>query len=327
VKRVLTAVILIPIVVLALFRAPLWLFTLLVLSVALLAAREYFDIAEKTGFRPMRAWGYVLLLLLFFVVFIGMANVSVAGSPAYNPGSGVLIACIVAAVLLVLAPYLMLTASMTRDTLSRSLSDAAISLLMLFYVAVTLVLLVPLRTPEYGSLFLLLTFLLVWSGDIAALYVGRALGRHKLAPRISPGKTWEGAIASATSAVLLAIVLFHWLNALAEGLTRARIMPQRAMGFDLPGRLHNIPLAIPTFDVAPLWLAALFGLFINVAAQLGDLVESALKRGAGMKDSGTLLPGHGGVLDRIDALLFALPIGFLFYAFGMSKYFDPSFIR
>jgi phosphatidate cytidylyltransferase len=82
--------------------------------------------------------------------------------------------------------------------------------------------------------------------------------------------------------------------------------------------------ASPAFELAPVWFVALFAGCVNVAAQLGDLVESALKRGAGVKDSGTLLPGHGGVLDRIDALLFALPIGLLFYFCGMSRYFAPG---
>jgi phosphatidate cytidylyltransferase len=327
VKRVLTAVILIPIVVLALFRAPLWLFTLLVLGVALLAAKEYFDIAEKTGFRPMRGLGYLFLFLLFVVVGVAMANTSVGGRPVYQPSGGIWAACIAGTFLLVLAPYVILTSSIRREPLSHSLGDSGISLLMLFYVGLTLVLLLPLRTPEFGSLFLLFTMLLVWCGDIAALYVGRALGKNRLAPRVSPGKTWEGAIASAVFAMLLAIVLFHWINPIASGLVRARFMPEAAVGFDLPGHVHSIPLAVPQFEVAPLWLAVLFGLSINVSAQLGDLVESALKRGAGMKDSGTLLPGHGGVLDRIDALLFALPAAMLFYALGMGRYFALAAVR
>ena len=320
-KRVLTAVILIPIVVLALFRAPLWLFALLVLGVALLAAREYFDIAEKTGFRPMRGWGYIFLLVLFFVVSVGLANVSVAGKTTYNPGPGVWIGCLVATVFLLISPYLLLANSMRREPLSQSLGDAGVSLIMLFYIGITLTLLIPLRTPEFGSLFLLFTMLLVWSGDIAALYVGRAIGKHKLAPRVSPGKTWEGAIASALSAMVLAAVLFHWINPIASVLTRSHVMQQAVASFDLPGRIHVVPPTIPFFSLAPLWLAIVYGLCINVAAQFGDLVESAIKRGAGLKDSGNLLPGHGGILDRIDALLFALPVAFLMFTV-LSEYFE-----
>lgn len=322
-KRVLTAVILIPLVILALFRAPLWLFTLLVLGVALLAAREYFDIAEKTGFRPMRGWDYAFLTLLFVTVAIALSNSNYAGRPAHDLGEAGLIFCICASVALVLSPYVLLTMSMRRERLAKSLGDAAISFLLLPYVGVNLVLLLPLRGPEYGSLYVLFTMLLVWCGDIAAFYVGHAIGKNKLAPQVSPGKTWEGAVASAAAAILIAVLLLRFINPIASALTRSHLMRQAAVSFDLPGHVHTFPLAIPMFPVTPIWLAAIFGLCINVAAQFSDLVESALKRGADVKDSGTLLPGHGGVLDRIDALLFALPIAFLFYLLVLGSYFEP----
>jgi phosphatidate cytidylyltransferase len=116
-----------------------------------------------------------------------------------------------------------------------------------------------------------------WVGDIAAYYVGRSVGRHKLAPRVSPKKSWEGAAAS-----LAASVVFG--------------------GFYLGRFLPAVPLA----QSLALSAAA------NVAGQFGDLSESALKRGAGVKDSSSLLPGHGGWLDRVDSTLFALPIVYLF---------------
>ncbi len=309
-KRVLTAVILIPVVVLALFKAPLWLFTLLVLGVALLAAREYFDIAEKTGFRPFRGLSYLMFVLLFLALAI---HVETGGDfQRTNPNtaqSALSIVASAAVTLLLLWPYLLLACSLRRESLSQSLRDAAVSFLLLPYVGVSLAFLILLRAFRYGSVYLVLTMLLVWSGDIAALYVGRAIGKRKLAPRVSPGKTWEGATASAVAAIILAVVLFHFINPIADALTRSRLIAEQVVGSDYLGRLV---LASPLFEVAPIWLAAMFGLSINVAAQLGDLVESAMKRGAGLKDSGTLLPGHGGVLDRIDALLFALPVAFLF---------------
>jgi phosphatidate cytidylyltransferase len=128
----------------------------------------------------------------------------------------------------------------------------------------------------------------VWAGDIVAMYVGRNLGRHKLAPKLSPNKTWEGAIGSLAGSVLVTVGLIY----LAAQLARRDIL---VLAF--PGTLSH-------------WL--LLAAVVNVAAQVGDLAESALKRSAGIKDSGTLLPGHGGVLDRIDALLLAAPV--LWYA-------------
>lgn len=127
-----------------------------------------------------------------------------------------------------------------------------------------------LQRADPWLLFLLMT--IVWLGDTAAYYVGSRIGRHKMAPVISPKKSWEGAVASFVVAVAAAAVWDVW----------------RRGGLE-PGVL-----------------AAAAG--TAVAAQIGDLVESMIKRGSGVKDSGTLLPGHGGVLDRIDAMLFAAPV-------------------
>jgi phosphatidate cytidylyltransferase len=118
-----------------------------------------------------------------------------------------------------------------------------------------------------------------WAGDIAALYVGRSIGRHKLAPEVSPAKSWEGSIGSTVASVIYGALYF-------------------------PRLLPSVPLA----EALGLTVIA------NVAGQLGDLCESAIKRGAGVKDSGNLLPGHGGWLDRVDSTLFTLPVVYLYVA-------------
>jgi phosphatidate cytidylyltransferase len=123
---------------------------------------------------------------------------------------------------------------------------------------------------------LMLAMLLSWVGDTFAYYTGKAIGRHKMAPRVSPAKTWEGAGGSVAGAMLAGAIYAHYL--------------------------------IPDAPVTRVLAASALG---NVAGQIGDLCESAFKRGAGVKDSGTLLPGHGGWLDRIDSSLFTLPV---FYA-------------
>ena len=123
------------------------------------------------------------------------------------------------------------------------------------------------------SLFLLLA--IVWLGDSAAYYVGTRFGRRRLAPIVSPNKSWEGALASLAASAVAAAVWSVWRDGSVDGLLLC------------------------------------FALVTSSAAQVGDLVESLLKRGAGVKDSGSLLPGHGGFLDRLDALLFAAPVWWL----------------
>ncbi len=310
-KRVITAVILIPIVIVALFKAPLWLFTLLVFGVAVLAAHEYLGIAQAQGFRPMVVASYFFLLLSFAVFYVMAQLLSTIKFDAALGGFVAMLLFAGLPVITLLSPLVYLLLGLSRDPLSQALPSAAISYLLLPYVAFTLGVLVILQPMVNGPLYLLFLMLLVWCGDIAAYYVGRAVGKHKLAPRVSPGKTWEGSAGSVLGAVVLGLLLFHFIDSIAGALQGVHLL---RLGNDTPSGPH---LGHP-----PVWFVVLFAVCVNVAAQLGDLVESALKRGAGVKDSGSLLPGHGGILDRIDALLFALPVGLIFYIAGMGRHFS-----
>jgi phosphatidate cytidylyltransferase len=302
VKRVLTAVILVPIVVLALFRAPLWLFALLVLAVALLATREFLEIARNTGIRPIRGISYSLVIWLFAAIPFIFA--------ALSPSEFLQLLLLLLVGPLVILAFVMLAFGMKREPLAQALPDVGSSFLVLPYIGVPLALiLVQRELNQNGALLLLYLMLIVWSGDVAAYYVGRAIGKNKLAPRISPGKTREGAIASVVGSIAVGILLFHFSVPIQNFLVWLHLYAVPGIASYEAGA-QTRPLAHSY--VGPLWLVVVFALCVNIAAQLGDLVESALKRGAGMKDSGTLLPGHGGVLDRIDALLFALPVGWLF---------------
>jgi phosphatidate cytidylyltransferase len=177
-----------------------------------------------------------------------------------------------------------------RGWVERVLPDTALGLFGLIYVAYPLTILPLLSLRDDGRPLLLFLMVCVWAGDIVALYIGRSLGRHKLSP-LSPNKTWEGSIGSVAGSVLGGLAVIY----AGEYLVRR----------------GDTVLHI----VQPLWQSILMAVIINIAAQLGDLLESAIKRGAGVKDSGTILPGHGGILDRIDALLLAAPVLWCFLLF------------
>jgi phosphatidate cytidylyltransferase len=187
-----------------------------------------------------------------------------------------------------------------RSPLIQVLPDTAQGLFGLIYIAYPLTLVPLLWKKEDGIALVVFLMVCVWVGDIAALYIGRAFGKHKLAPRLSPGKTWEGSIASIVGSVIAAAILIY-------------------IGDVLTARGN---LVLHTSE--PMWQSLLLAAVLNIAAQLGDLLESAIKRGAGVKDSGTMLPGHGGILDRIDALLLAAPILWFVLilkdTFGMGRF-------
>jgi phosphatidate cytidylyltransferase len=156
-----------------------------------------------------------------------------------------------------------------------------------------------LREQWRGAFLLLYLLLLVWAGDIFAYFVGKPLGRHRMSPRVSPHKTWEGAVASVAASVGVGVLMFHYAVPISSALLR----------------LHLIELRDGIFNEQPSLLPVIvLSILLNVASQLGDLVESLIKRGAGTKDSGAILPGHGGMLDRVDALLFAAPVLWVYAA-------------
>jgi phosphatidate cytidylyltransferase len=298
-KRIVTAAILIPLVLLAVFRAPLWLFLLMTALVALAAVFEYLGIAASYGCEPFHLLTYLYTAALFVVYYFAQ------GLYAQTYGGGALLGGLL--LLLLFAPFVLLTAAMGRPDLKAALPGAAMSYLALPYIGLPLLLLAVLRSAPRGWIYVLFTFFAVWVGDTAAMYVGKSMGRHKLAPRISPGKTIEGTVASLLFAVAACCLFAHYVPEIAAALGRAHLLAEAP---------ESLLIEAPAYGRAPLWLAALVAATINAAAQLGDLLESALKRGAGVKDSGTMLPGHGGILDRIDALLLALPVAFvLFMAF------------
>jgi phosphatidate cytidylyltransferase len=191
-----------------------------------------------------------------------------------------------------------LAAMMKREDLRSSLPGAAASALALAYISLPLALLINVRARAAGAFYVFYLLVVVWAGDILAFLVGRSVGKHKLAPRISPNKSWEGTVASLAGATILGTLILTQGNAIVGFLRNTNLLAAQ------PGNILSVG-AYPASH--PLWVYILLSAALNVAAQLGDLAESMLKRGAGIKDSGSLLPGHGGMLDRIDALLFAAP--------------------
>ncbi len=285
-KRIATAVVLIPIVMLLVLRAPVPVLAVVAAAVALITVQEFLKLTESYGVQPLRLPTYIFVGILFLLL-----AASAAGDTPQISGLkfvlGLGFACAI-------APFLFLTISMRRAQMSGAYPAAAASVFAFAYIALPLAMLVQLRQQLAGAFWLLYLLLVVWAGDIFAYFVGRSLGRHLMAPRVSPKKTWEGAAASLAASLVVGSLLFAHALQISSFLLRLRLIERRDGLFGL--------------EKPEMWSIILLTVALNVAAQLGDLVESLIKRGAGVKDSGSILPGHGGMLDRIDALLFAAPL-------------------
>ncbi len=270
--RIITALVILPVVLLALFAFPPWAWALFSLGIASAGAWEW---ARMCGLSAQGRLVYLtlsgLLAVLILAVYFWLPVARFEGIAT--------IAFIIAAAFWLLAAPLWLFNTWRPQS-------------PVFVAAVGWIVIIPtwlaLLTLRDEHAWLLLSFaVIVWVADVAAYFVGKALGRHKLAPAISPGKTIEGALGG-MAAVLL--YFFAW-----QALVKA-----------MPGSSWAALLL-----AQGLWLPALF-LLLAAISILGDLFESWMKRGAGLKDSSSLLPGHGGVLDRIDALTSSLPIAALY---------------
>ena len=294
--RIATAVVLIPIVMLLVLRAPVPVLAVFAAAVALVTVQEFLKLTEYYGVQPLRLPTYIFVGLLFLLLALTTAEAPQVSALKFVLGVGFASA---------LAPFIFLTIAMRRAQLSGAYPAAAASAFAFVYIALPMAMLVQLRQQWAGAFWLLYLLLVVWAGDIFAYFVGRSVGRHLMAPRISPKKTWEGAAASLAASLVVGSLLFTYALQISSFLLRIGLIQRRDGLFGL--------------EKPELWPIILLTIVLNIAAQLGDLVESLIKRGAGVKDSGTLLPGHGGMLDRIDALLFAAPVLWFYAAWRVMQ--------
>jgi phosphatidate cytidylyltransferase len=247
-NRALTAAIGVPVILTATYWAPNWLFATLLALVAGVALDEFFRLKALSGSDTPGRW---------FLPFGAVVTLAFIGEPE----------SVVGAFLLAMGAIAAASLAAGAASLRRRITTAAWGI---FYTCLLLGFLIWL--PR-SAIFVLLG--IIWIGDAAAFYVGRALGQHYLAPHISPNKTIEGSIAGILGSLVIGVFVGRAL------------------------------LQLPIVSLIVL------SLLTSIAGQLGDLAESAVKRRAGVKDSGRLLPGHGGILDRIDSLLAASPVFFL----------------
>jgi phosphatidate cytidylyltransferase len=271
--RILTALVLIPIVVALVWWGPAWILAAVAALVSILALLEFFDLGERIAMRPFRKWTIVCAAGLFYSQYsLGLVEThSLAeGYSIVRSATGGVLS--IEAVLLVFVFGAVVTGLTARWALHEVLPAMAISSAGLLFVALPFSYLVRINEINLvGRKLVLFTLCLVWAGDILAYFVGKGLGRVPMAPALSPKKTWEGALGNLLASLLVGVFFAKWLQ------------------------------------VDAIQMLVIAGL-ANVAGQMGDLIESAWKRGAVVKDSSNLLPGHGGVLDRIDSLILASPI-------------------
>jgi len=277
--RILTAAVLIPLVIAAIWWGPNWLIAIITAAVAILALREFLAIAARMDLPSYGLWTCFVAVGIVAQQYYAARQASIATlgqlldrSPRINLELVLFVALLGYAII-----------ALGSRSLAEVLPALSVSVAGLIFVVLPFSTVVRLHGVDViGPRLLLFTVVLVWVGDTAAYFAGRSVGHWRLAPTISPHKTWEGAVANFLGALFVAVVFGYW----------NRIAP---------------------------WHMLTMGAIGSVAGQIGDLFESAWKRSAGVKDSGTILPGHGGMLDRIDALILAAPAVWYYFEWVVLK--------
>ncbi len=271
-KRVGTAVVLMPVVIALVLWGSTTLVAVAVAVLTAVALWEYFGLGEAIGHRGYRVWTVVCAVLLIYAQWIPSYDHRVAGRMYFFLGHHLGEAPSPLSVFFLFVVGLTVITLWGKRALVEALPAAGISSSALLLVAFPLSYAVALHgLRPMGPKMLLFACGITWAGDTAAYFVGRGIGKHPLAPHLSPKKTWEGSVGGMAGSLVVAYAFSYWIK-----IPVGHLLAMGAIG--------------------------------NVAGQMGDLLESAYKRSAGVKDSGGLLPGHGGILDRIDALILCIPV-------------------
>ncbi len=264
-QRILTAAIGLPLFIAAIwfdnpwFKLP-W-FTLVIAVIAILGGIEFYRMISHNKIQPIAYFGVAIILLLTI-------------NPIYTD-------FITKPFILTAAIIISLIWLLFQSQKEGTFNNWAWIIAGILYLGWTLSYWTELRNLEHGREWILWSMLTVMVSDTSAFFVGRRLGKHYMAPTISPKKTWEGAVGGLLGSIIVSIIL---------------------------GFVFSLPLNY--------WQLVLMGCIISILAQFGDLVESFLKRSTGVKDSGRLVPGHGGILDRIDSFIFTGAVIYYCVTFG-----------
>ncbi len=261
-KRWLTSIIALPILIYAIGFAPRWIFYLMLFLISSAGLTEFYRIAAPDLPGIVRWPGHVFSLAFLLLIYTGKI---------YLFPVAIMLLAFVPMTLLVFFPH---------SRTPHSAGDIGRGLLGPIYVCLPLAMLMIMDRYPQGYWWIFFLLAVIFASDTGAFYCGRLFGKHKLHETLSPGKTWEGAVGGVLSSIIVALCFLHLRH------------------------LHEINLCILSLVVA-----------LSIVEQIGDLAESMLKRSHGVKDSGNILPGHGGVLDRIDGLLFAIPVLYMYFHF------------